>query len=138
VRRSVIGACAFGLAVCALPAFAGAGASPGHRTVVLTIHHSRFSTAHVHVRPNSAVTFVVHNTDPIDHELIVGDDAVQLRHEAGSDTLHQGPGAVSVPAGSTRATTYTFPASGTLLYGCHLPGHWAYGMRGTIVISSNG
>ncbi|MCU1451485.1 MAG: hypothetical protein JWP02_3655 [Acidimicrobiales bacterium] len=138
MRRRVTGGVVFVLAVCALSACAGAGANPGHQTVVLTIHHSRFSAASVRVRPNSMVTFVVHNTDPIEHELIVGDEAVQQKHEAGTDILHQGPGAVSVPAGSTGATTYTFPASGTVLYGCHLPGHWAYGMRGTVVISSSG
>ena len=29
--------------------------------------------------------------------------------------------------------TYTFArAGGTLQFGCHLPGHWAYGMKGEI------
>ena len=40
--------------------------------------------------------FVVRNTDPIEHEFIVGDEATQQLHEVGTDTLHQGPGAVSV------------------------------------------
>jgi len=40
-----------------------------------------------------------------------------------------------VPAGTTRATTVTFgPSTGTMLFGCHLPGHYAYGMVGTIEI----
>jgi uncharacterized cupredoxin-like copper-binding protein len=126
------------VALVALPACAGAAAAPGPETVVLTIHHSQFSTSTVRVRPNSTVRFVVRNTDPIEHELIVGDDTVQHQHEVGTDRLHQGPGALSVAPGTTGATTYTFPASGTLLYGCHLPGHWAYGMRGTIVVNSSG
>ena len=81
--------------------------------------------------------FIVHNTDPIEHELIVGDEATQHIHEVGTDALHRGPGAVSVAPGTTAETTYTFPRSGTLLYGCHLPGHWAYGMRGTIAITAS-
>jgi uncharacterized cupredoxin-like copper-binding protein len=115
----------------------GAHASSGPQTIVLTAHHSRFSRSALRVRPNATVRFVVHNTDPIEHELIVGDHATQLRHEVGTDALHQGAGAVSVAPGATAETIYTFPASGQLQFGCHLPGHWAYGMRGTIAISSS-
>ena len=114
----------------------GAGAA-NPDTVVLTVHHSHFSASTVHVHAGATVRFVVHNTDPIEHELIIGDAATQERHEVGTDALHDAPGAVSVPAGTTRTTTYTFPAAGSLLFGCHLPGHWAYGMRGVIVISSS-
>lgn len=111
------------------------GAEGGGRTVTLTIHHSRFSVDEVRVRPRETVRFVVRNTDPIEHELIVGDQAVQDGHEAGTDALHgDRPGEVSVAAGSTAVTTYRFGAAGgsPMLFGCHLPGHWAFGMHGTI------
>ena len=42
------------------------------------------------------------------------------------------PGEISVPAGAVVTTTYHLGPPGQLLYGCHLPGHWAYGMRGVI------
>lgn len=121
------------LALLALTGTAQAG--PAERaTVELTIHHSRFSTAEIRVRPGTTVRFVVHNTDPIPHELIVGDEAVQDRHERGTESHHgDRPGEVSVAPGQTAETVFTFPASsGRLLFGCHLPGHWAYGMHGTI------
>ena len=107
------------------------------RTVELTIHHSRFSTDAMRFPRESTVRFVVRNTDPIDHELIVGDQATQDRHEHGTETHHDGsvPGEISVPAGSVVATTYRFAGPGRLLYGCHLPGHWAYGMHGAIVVT---
>jgi uncharacterized cupredoxin-like copper-binding protein len=105
--------------------------------VDITIHHSRFIPSALRVRPGATVRFVVRNTDPIEHELIVGDAATQQLHEVGTDALHQGPGAVSVRPERTAETTYTFPSSGELLFGCHLPGHWAYGMRGTITIRSS-
>ena len=37
---------------------------------------------------------------------------------------------------TTAETTYTFPTSAVphLQFACHLPGHYAYGMHGTIVI----
>lgn len=120
----------------ALAAWSG-GAEGGGRTVTLTIHHSRFSVDELRVRPGETVRFVVRNTDPIEHELIVGDQSVQDRHEVGTDALHgDRPGEVSVPAGSTAVTTYRFgPAGSPVLFGCHLPGHWAFGMHGTIRVA---
>ena len=41
---------------------------------------------------------------------------------------------VAVPAGSTVTTTYAFDGEGLLWFACHLPGHWAYGMQGTVHI----
>ena len=113
----------------------GLGAVP---TIALTIHHSRFSRTRVRV-PSGVVRFVVRNTDPIDHELIVGDQAVQDRHERGTEARHPPrPGEVSVPAGTTASTFYVLAPSGSVLFGCHLPGHWAYGMHGVITAAGHG
>ena len=112
----------------------GDGSQTKTQTVVLTAHHSRFDPAVVHVRPGSTVRFVVRNLDPIDHELIVGSDAVQDAHEYGTEAHHGTvPGEVSVPALATASTTFHMPAGGgDVPFGCHLPGHWAYGMRGML------
>jgi uncharacterized cupredoxin-like copper-binding protein len=119
---------------------AGWALRPSHATsaVHLEIRHSRFDPASLSVRQGTTVRIVVHNADPIDHELIVGDAAVQDSHEHGLDTHHDGsvPGQVSVPAGAVVTTTYRFGGPGRLLYGCHLPGHWAYGMHGQIDVTS--
>jgi uncharacterized cupredoxin-like copper-binding protein len=106
------------------------------RTVQITIHFSRFDQSSIAVQPGETVRFIVENTDPIDHEFIVGDDAVQLVHELGTEAHHPPrPGEMSVPADTTRETTYTFPAEpGTLTFACHLPGHFKFGMYGTLVI----
>ena len=116
---------------------AGSLAGGGERTVVVTMRHSRFEPAAVRVDPGERVRFVLRNTDPIDHEFILGDDAVQRRHEEGRERQHHGdvPGERSVPAGQEAATIYAFPAGpgGRLLeFACHLPGHYAYGMHGTV------
>lgn len=116
----------------ALPGCAG---GQGHeRTVELTVHHSQFSLADLSVRPGETVRFVVRNTDPIPHELIVGDQSVQDFHEAGTEAHHgDRAGEVSVAPGATAVTTFRFGRAGTpVLFGCHLPGHWAYGMHGSI------
>jgi uncharacterized cupredoxin-like copper-binding protein len=120
----------------AIPAYRMASAGPGERTVHITIHFSRFTPTSVAVARGETVRFVVENTDPIDHEFIVGDRAVQSIHERGTEPLHPPkPGEMSVPAGTTQITTYAFPPDGgSLLFGCHLPGHYAFGMRGSITI----
>jgi uncharacterized cupredoxin-like copper-binding protein len=109
----------------------------GIREIVLTTRHSRFEPAHVEVAAGTRVRFVVRNLDPIDHELIVGDAGVHARHEHGTEAHHPPrPGEVTAPAGATAVTTYEFAEPGVMVFGCHLPGHWAYGMRGTVTVSS--
>jgi uncharacterized cupredoxin-like copper-binding protein len=116
---------------------AGSRAGDGERTVVVTMRHSRFEPAAVRVEPGQRIRFVLRNTDPIDHEFILGDDDVQRRHEQGREREHHGevPGERSVAAGQEAVTTYAFPASldgRALEFACHLPGHYAYGMRGSV------
>jgi uncharacterized cupredoxin-like copper-binding protein len=114
-----------------------AQASGTGETVDVTIHFSRFEPASFHFTAGETVTFVVHNTDPIDHEFIVGDEGVQEVHEKGTEAHHGArPGEISIPAGTTRTTTYTFSTPVPLIAGCHLPGHYAYGMRAPITVSS--
>lgn len=105
------------------------------QTVAINIRHSRFVPARFTFRRGVTVRFVITNTDPIDHEFILGDESVQRRHETGTEPVHDHvPGEVSVPAGTQAETTYTFSRPGGLLIGCHAPGHYAYGMRGWVRI----
>jgi uncharacterized cupredoxin-like copper-binding protein len=111
-------------------------APPPTRTVRIVIHFSHFDPTHIDVEPGQTIRFVVENTDPIDHEFVVGDEQVQQAHEAGTEAHHPPrPGEISIAPGETVVTTVTFPSRGSLLFGCHLPGHYAYGMRGTISIA---
>ena len=132
------------LAVVAVLTLAGGlallrGGGEATPTVVVTMHHSRFQPEVVRVAPGTTVRFLLRNTDPIDHEFILGDAAVQRRHEQGREREHHGevPGEVSVAAGGEAATTYTFRTGGpaSLEFACHLPGHYAYGMRGVALVS---
>jgi uncharacterized cupredoxin-like copper-binding protein len=118
---------------------AGSRGGGGERTVVVTMRHSRFEPAVVRVEPGERVRFALRNTDPIDHEFILGDDGVQRRHEQGREREHHGevPGERSVAAGQEAVTTYAFPASldgRALEFACRLPGHYAYGMRGKVTV----
>lgn len=109
---------------------------PGVVTVDLTVRYSHFSPDRVDVVPGTTVRFVIHNDDPINHEFIVGDDEVHRRHESGTEASHPPvPGEVSVPAESVAETTFEFAETGSVLFACHLPGHFAYGMQGHVVVT---
>jgi uncharacterized cupredoxin-like copper-binding protein len=108
---------------------------PGLVTIDVGIDQSRFDLGTLRVRQGTVVRFVVHNNDPIDHELIVGDARVHAAHRVGSERTHPPiPGEVSVPPLADALTFYDFEATGTVVYACHLPGHEAYGMRGEIQV----
>ena len=110
---------------------ASATSRPTVRTVEITAHWSSFRPALIRARPGTVLRLVVVNADPIDHEFIVGDQAVQDRHERGTESHHGAPGEISVPAHSVVVTSWR--VTGSTLFGCHMPGHWDYGMRGAIL-----
>jgi uncharacterized cupredoxin-like copper-binding protein len=137
----VIGFVAVALLTGGLVAAAGADGGPqfgevlgpGPVTVTLDVEHSRFLPDRLSVRPGTEVRFVVDNGDPINHELIVGDERVHRIHELGNHAAHPPvPGEVSVPAAGRAETAFTFGAPGDVVFACHLPGHFAFGMRGVV------
>lgn len=118
-----------------LTACGTAGGTEGPRTVIITIEHSTFLPTELSVERGEEVRFVIQNTDPIDHEFILGDEGVQIRHENGTEAYHPPrPGEVTVLAGTEVETTYSFERPGELIFGCHIPGHYAYGMRGVVTV----
>jgi uncharacterized cupredoxin-like copper-binding protein len=116
---------------------AGGGAA-GPKTIEITAYHSRFEPDRITVKPGETVRFVISNADPIDHEFIIGPPETHDIHERGEPHFHTGAvqGEVTVPAGATVETTWTFGEAGSpdVAYGCHLAGHWDYGMHGMALI----
>jgi uncharacterized cupredoxin-like copper-binding protein len=137
-RLALVGGIALALGAAGIAAawVQGPGRSPdAPQRIEITIHFSHYSPDVVSVPLGVPVTFVLRNDDPIDHEWIVGDAAVHERHRTGTEPVHASrPTEVSIPAGSLRVTTVTFPVAGEWLFICHLPGHEAYGMVGTVRI----
>ena len=79
--------------------------------------------------------FVVHNTDPIGHELVVGPEALHLRHAEGTEAAHPPvPGEVSLGPLQTGATVYEVDDPDDVRMVCHLPRHEQYGMTGVIEV----
>jgi len=104
-------------------------------TIEITIHYSQFEETALTVPHGVPVTFVLVNEDPIEHEWLIGDKTFHERHRHGTEAHHGArPNEMSIPALSSVETTLTFAQAGTLQYICHLPGHEAYGMVGTLTI----
>jgi uncharacterized cupredoxin-like copper-binding protein len=117
----------------AVAAIAGCSSEP--ETVTITIHYSAFEPADLSVPRDVPITFVLVNEDPIDHEWLIGDAGFHEAHRSGTHASHDGvPTEVTVPALETVTTTITFDEAGRLDYICHLPGHEAYGMFGTLTV----
>lgn len=122
-----------GLGVAAA-ALAGGGPAPS-TNILIVIHYSHFEPSAITVPVGVPITITLRNDDPIDHEWIAGDDAVQAIHRVGTELLHPSlPTEQVVPAMSSVTTVVTFEATGRLTYICHLPGHEAYGMVGVVTI----
>ena len=93
-----------------------------------------FSPASVEVEAGDTVTFVVTNTGKMPHEFVLGDAAYQDEHAEGAEMDHSAGNAVSLEPGATQKLTWTFGAPGEVLYGCHVDGHYAGGMRGVVTV----
>ena len=102
----------------------------------------RFTPEAIRVQAGETIAFKVSNIGTVPHEFVVGDEAVQQEHE---EEMVSGKGmtgmdddasyAIDVPAGETTTLIYTFTKEGTLIYGCHVPGHYGAGMRGVITVT---
>lgn len=103
--------------------------------IEIVIRYSKFEPSSITVPVGVPVTITLRNDDPIDHEWIVGDDAMHADHRLGTEPRHDArPTEITVDALTERRTTITFDQVGTLRFVCHLPGHEAYGMTGVLVV----
>ena len=124
------------LAIAPALASCGTGTVVGPLRIEISIHYSHYAPATISVPAGRPVTFVLRNEDPIDHEWIVGDAALHERHRTGTEEHHDArPTEVSIDALTTRETTVTFTSPATLTFICHLPGHEAFGMVGTLTVT---
>jgi uncharacterized cupredoxin-like copper-binding protein len=117
----------------ALAASGCAGSASAEETIA--IRFSRFEPGTMTVPSGEFVTITLRNDDPIEHEWIVGTEEVHERHRSGTEPFHDAiPTEVTIPALSERATRLVFNEPGSYSFICHLPGHEAYGMTGTLIV----
>jgi uncharacterized cupredoxin-like copper-binding protein len=113
---------------------------PVSRTIQVSATDTlRFVPDVLTVHAGETIAFEISNPGALPHEFFVGTSAEQQAHEremASGHHMHAEPGQVDVQAGKTVRLVYTFDQPGTLEYGCHVPGHYLAGMRGTIIITT--
>ncbi len=126
---------------------AGAFGEPGDaanatRTIEVTANDNyTFDPPSVAISKGETVIFKVTNAGSIPHTFLVGDQAAQDEHEeemtSGENMagMHDEPNIVEVQPGETGEVVWHFTDSGTFIYGCHETGHYAAGMKGTIIVT---
>ena len=100
-----------------------------------------FDASEITVAAGETITFRITNTGNIAHDFTLGDQETQAEHEAemmdnGETMTHDDPNTVVLAAGETKELTWRFSEAGTVLIGCHQPGHYAAGMAGAVTIES--
>jgi uncharacterized cupredoxin-like copper-binding protein len=118
------------------PAMSHDEASPSARTVDIQMRDIAYTPTAVSVYPGETVNFVFHNEGQAVHEAFIGDEMAQADHEAkmnagGADMgdMHPEGEEILVQPGKMGMLTHTFDHPGTLLIGCHEPGHYQAGMK---------
>lgn len=112
------------------------------RTIQIVVFDTlSFQPEEISVATGEIVLFEVTNDGNLQHEFVIGDDAFQNEHEMemagmGDDMmLGDQSNAVGLEPGETKTLAWMFSNPGTFKYGCHVPGHYASGMVGTITVS---
>ena len=120
-----------------------ASASKATRTIdVQAGDNLRFTPDSIQVKVGETVTFKVDNKASIMHDFTLGDQPMQDQHEKEMSSMGAGmamsdePNALHIAPGASKSLTWTFTRAGTTLFGCHEPGHFAAGMKGTITVTS--
>lgn len=101
-----------------------------------------FNPATITVAEGETITFAVTNSGALAHDFTLGDAALQVEHEAEMASMSADmmmemadePNAFSLPPGASKELTWRFDAAATIIFGCHVPGHYAAGMRGVVEV----
>jgi uncharacterized cupredoxin-like copper-binding protein len=117
-------------------------ADPSDATRVIEITAAddfTFTPESVAVDAGEVVTLRVTNVGAIPHDFTLGDTELQDEHEAEmaemeGDMAHEEPNVFTLEPGETKEMTWRFTEAGEILFGCHQPGHYAAGMKGTLTI----
>jgi uncharacterized cupredoxin-like copper-binding protein len=143
-----------GASLAAAPAPAPTIARPGTadepRPVNVIMRDYRFDPTPIHFVPGETVRLNVINAGLVEHELVLGDAAVQAAWAvADAAATPPAPLATAPPAsvppqvgglrlvlasGASIVVDYQVPVSGALQMICHLPGHAERGMVGDVVL----
>ena len=100
----------------------------------------RFDPAAIEFVVGETIQFDVTNRGITNHEFVLGDAAFQGMHEdqmaeMGAELGPDEPYAIGLEPGTSKSLIWTFTEPMTLEFGCHVAGHYAQGMVGTIEVT---
>lgn len=121
--------------------------------VDITMTDNAYSLKALSAKVGDEVTYRFTNEGSVEHEAIIGTSAQQDDHEtemtptdgsgqsggmgdmAGMEGMDEGVASIVVPPGESKELTYRSTTAGDLIIGCHVPGHYAGGMRASLSVS---
>ena len=132
------------------PTIAKPGTADEPRPVNVIMRDYRFDPTPIYFVPGETVRLSVINAGLVEHELVLGDSAVQAAW-ADANAAATPPAALAtappasvapqtgglrllLASGASTVVDYQVPAAGALQMICHLPGHAERGMVGEVVL----
>ncbi|MDH7794479.1 MULTISPECIES: cupredoxin family protein [unclassified Beijerinckia] len=148
------------IAFAALPLATAALADPGHshggdraygvpgdpkkasRTVAVVMREAdgkmEFVPNKIEVRRGEQIKFVLKNDGVLDHELVIGTLAENLKHaiemQKNPDMEHDDPNAKRLAPNKAGNIVWRFTKKGAFDFSCLIPGHREAGMSGSITV----
>ena len=114
------------------------------RTIKIAAHDSmRFEPSDVTVEAGEVIRFVVRNTGQVLHSFTLGTPKYQQQHQQEmqgmamskmASHMDDSSNGIVIRPGETRTLTWRFRQNGTVEFVCHIPGHYAAGMKGQVEI----
>jgi uncharacterized cupredoxin-like copper-binding protein len=106
----------------------------------------RFQPDQLEAKVGETITFRVVNVAQMEHDFVLGDEKAQSAHEQEMQHMASDPNhnmaamgdetnAIHIAPGQSKDITWTFAKAGKVTYGCHEPGHYASGMKGTVTVT---
>ena len=95
------------------------------QTIEISMQDIAFKPDAITVKAGTSVRFVFTNDGQLPHEAAFGDEATQDAVGSGK-AKRDGP---EVGPNKTKDYIRTFTTAGNFLIGCHVPGHYAAGMK---------
>ncbi|MEQ1866257.1 MAG: plastocyanin/azurin family copper-binding protein [Micropepsaceae bacterium] len=159
LTASFVAATLLAVAASASPGHVGSEAAPygqqgdvrkATKTVKIEASEIKFNVTELKFRVGETVKFVLINKGQQDHELTIGDAAMQQEHRkmmldmASMPNMdmtkmsghgHSADSMVTAKPGETKELVWQFTKAGMFEFACNLPGHAEVGMTGKIVVS---
>lgn len=163
VPRVLTAVAASAVVAVAAAACGSSGGTPADQTpaspaqeMTIAMADNAFAPSSIAARVGEPVTFKFVNSGQVTHEAFFGSEAEQEDHAAemqqsadGGHAMHMNMGhdmnmgtstpagteIVTVPPGEQAVVVKTFDRIGTVVIGCHQPGHWESGMKATVNVT---